>query len=149
MEGMVTDLALARDNQNEYVHHRGSGAEASWSLMCEFSYNNDYHASIGMPPHETLYGRKCRSPIYWDEVGEHKLIGPELIRQTKEKVKVIRKRLIAAQDRQKKYADQDRKDLQFKTGDKVLLKISPWKGLSRFRKKGKIESHVYWTIRST
>ncbi|KAL8156538.1 hypothetical protein AgCh_001581 [Apium graveolens] len=75
--------------------------------LIEFSYNNSYHASIGMPPYEALYGRKCRSPTYWDEVGERKLIGPELVQQTKEKVETIRKRLIAAQDRQKKYADQD------------------------------------------
>ena len=53
-------------------------------------------ASIGMPTYEALYGRKCRSPIYWDEVGERKVIGPELIQQTKEAVDVIRNRLIAA-----------------------------------------------------
>ncbi|KAL8090813.1 hypothetical protein AgCh_040034 [Apium graveolens] len=91
------------------------------------------HATI-----EALYGRKCRSPTYWDEVGERKLIGPELVQQTKEKVEVICKRLIVAQDRQKKYADQNRKDMQFKPGDKVLMKISPWKGLSRFGKKVKL-----------
>ncbi|WOG92319.1 hypothetical protein DCAR_0311582 [Daucus carota subsp. sativus] len=68
--------------------------------LVEFSYNNSYHTSIGMPPYEALYGRKCRSPIYWDEVGERKVIGPELIQQTKEAVDVIRSRLIAAQDRQ-------------------------------------------------
>ncbi|KAL8108448.1 hypothetical protein AgCh_024778 [Apium graveolens] len=79
--------------------------------LIEFSYNKSYHASTGMPPYEVLYGRKCRSPTYWDEVGECKLIGPELVQQTKEKVEVIRKRLIAAQDRQKKYTDQGRKDL--------------------------------------
>ncbi|KAL8132071.1 hypothetical protein AgCh_007823 [Apium graveolens] len=70
--------------------------------LIEFLYNNSYHASIGMPPYEALYGRKCRSPTYWDKVGEHKLIGPELVQQTKEKVEMIRKRLIAAQDRQAK-----------------------------------------------
>ncbi|KAL8120890.1 hypothetical protein AgCh_017896 [Apium graveolens] len=97
-----------------------------------------YHASIGMPPYEALYGRKCRSPTYWDEVGERKLIGPELVQQTKEKVEMIQKRLVAAQDRQTKYANQERKNVQFEPGDKVLLKISPWKGLSRFGKKGKL-----------
>ncbi|KAL8135514.1 hypothetical protein AgCh_010236 [Apium graveolens] len=97
-----------------------------------------YHASIGMPPYEALYGRKYRSPTYWNEVGERKLIGPELVQQMKEKVEVIRKWLIVAQDRQKKYANQDQKDMQFELGDKVLLKISPWKRLSRFGKKGKL-----------
>ncbi|KAL8091637.1 hypothetical protein AgCh_034046 [Apium graveolens] len=64
-----------------------------------------YHASIGMPPYEALYGRRCRSPLCWDEVGEHKIIGPELVQQTREMIGLIRKRLVAAQDRQKKYVD--------------------------------------------
>ncbi|WOH00581.1 hypothetical protein DCAR_0519947 [Daucus carota subsp. sativus] len=106
--------------------------------LVEFSYNNSYHASIGMPPYEALYGRKCRSPIYWDEVGERKVIGPELIQQTKEAVDVIRNRLIAAQDRQRKYADPHRKDVEFEIGEAVLLKVSPWKGIARFGKKGKL-----------
>ena len=91
-----------------------------------------------MPPYEALYGRKCRSALYWDEVGERKLSSPELIQQTKEKVELIRKRLVAAQDRQKKYADQNRRNMEFEPGEKVLLKVSPWKGLSRFGKKGKL-----------
>ena len=91
----------------------------------EFLYNNSYHASIGMPPYEVLYGRKCISPIYWDEVGERKVIGPELIQQTKEAVDVIRNRLIAAQDRQRKYADPHRKDVEYEIGEAVLLKVSP------------------------
>ncbi|WOH05987.1 hypothetical protein DCAR_0625410 [Daucus carota subsp. sativus] len=75
--------------------------------LVEFAYNN------------TLYGRKCRSPVYWDEVGERKVLGPELVQQTKEVVEIIQKRLVAAQKA-------------------VLLKVSPWKGLSRFGKKGKL-----------
>ena len=58
-----------------------------------------------MPPYEDLYGRKCRSPVYWEEVGERKMLGPELVQQTKEAVELIKKRLIAAQDRQRRYAD--------------------------------------------
>ena len=106
--------------------------------LVEFSYNNSYHASIGMPPYEALYGRKCRSPVYWEEVGERKVLGPELVQQTKEKIEIIRKRLVTAQDRQRKYADQDRKDLNFEEGDQVLLKVSSWKGVTRFGKKGKL-----------
>jgi hypothetical protein len=106
--------------------------------LVEFSYNNSYHASIGMPPYEALYGRKCRSPVYWDEVGERKILGPELVQQTKEKIEIIQKRLIAAQDRQKKYADRDRKDWNYEEGELVLLKVSPWKGVTRFGKKGKL-----------
>ena len=95
--------------------------------LVEFSYNNSYHASIGMPPYEALYGRKCRSPVCWDEVGERKLLGPELVQQTKEVIETIQGRLIAAQNRQRKYADQARKDMEFEEGESVLLKISPWK----------------------
>ena len=106
--------------------------------LIEFSYNNSYHANIGMPPYEALYGRKCRSPLYWDEVGERRVLGPELVQQTQEKVDLIRQRLVAAQDRQRKYADQNIIDMEFTTGDLVLLKVSPWKGVMRFGKKGKL-----------
>ena len=101
----------------------------------EFAYNNSYHASIGMPPYEALYGRRCRSPLCWDEVGEHKILGPELVQQTREMVGLIRKRLVAAQDRKKKYVDQTRKDREYEVRDYVLLKVSPWKGFMRFGKR--------------
>ena len=91
--------------------------------LIEFSYNNSYHASIGMPPYEALYGRKCRSPVYWEEVGERKMLGPELVQQTKEAVELIKKRLIAAQDRQRKYADPHQKNIEFGIGEPVLLKV--------------------------
>ena len=106
--------------------------------LVEFSYNNSYHASIGMPPYEALYGRKCRSPICWEEVGEQKILGPELVQQTKEKVELIQQRLIAAQDKQRKYADPRRKKVEFEEGEPVLLKVSPWKGITRFGKKSKL-----------
>ncbi|KAL8108742.1 hypothetical protein AgCh_025002 [Apium graveolens] len=106
--------------------------------LIEFSYNNSYHASIGMPPYEALYGRKCRSPLYWDEVGEKKVLGPELVQQTRDAIVLIRKILEAAQDRQRKYTDLHRKDMDFEIGALVLLKVSPWKGLVRFGQKGKL-----------
>ena len=81
--------------------------------LVEFSYNNYYYASIGMPPYQALYGRKFRSPVCWDEVGERKVLGPELVQQTKEIVEIIQRRLIATQNRQRKYADQARKDMEF------------------------------------
>lgn len=117
--------------------------EGSWDEhlpLVEFSYNNSYHSSIGMPPYEALYGRKCRSPIYWEEVGERKILGPELVQQTKEAVEIIQKRLKAAQERQIKYADPSRRDINFEEGELVLLKVSPWKGLTRFGKKGKLNT---------
>ncbi|GKD04426.1 hypothetical protein Tco_1179400 [Tanacetum coccineum] len=85
-----------------------------------------------------LYGRKCRSPVLWAEIGDSRLIGPELVQETTDKVVVIRDRLKAARDRQKSYANNRRKPLEFQVGDHVMLKVSPWKGVVRFGKKGKI-----------
>ncbi|GJW83313.1 putative reverse transcriptase domain-containing protein [Tanacetum coccineum] len=87
---------------------------------------------------EALYGRKCRSPIMWVKVGEGQLIGHELVQETTEKISQIKNRLKAARDRQKSYADKRRKPLEFSVGDYVLLKVSPWKGMVRFGKKGKL-----------
>ena len=67
--------------------------------LVEFSYNNSYQASIKMAPFEALYGKKCKSPLYWDEVGENRVIGPEILMQTVDKVKIIQKHLKAAHDR--------------------------------------------------
>ncbi|KAJ4710029.1 Retrotransposon protein, putative, Ty3-gypsy subclass [Melia azedarach] len=107
------------------------------SLM-EFAYNNSYQTSIQMAPYEALYGRKCRTPICWDEVGEKKLLGPEIVQDTNEKISVIRNRLKMAQDRQKSYADKRRRNLEFVVGDYVFLRVSPWKGILRFGKRGKL-----------
>ncbi|GJR00286.1 reverse transcriptase domain-containing protein [Tanacetum coccineum] len=104
----------------------------------EFSYNNIYHSSIRCAPLEALYGRKCRSRVLWAEIGESRLIGPELVQETTDKVVLIKERLKAARDRQKSYADNRRKPLEFKVGDQVLLKVSLWKGVVQFRKKGKL-----------
>ena len=104
----------------------------------EFAYNNSYQASIGMAPYEDLYGRKCRTPVCWDEVGERKLVGLEIVQVTCDKVKGIRDRLKITQNRQKSYADNHCRDLEFEVGDMVFLKISPWKGVLRFGKSGKL-----------
>ncbi|KAD6118870.1 hypothetical protein E3N88_10141 [Mikania micrantha] len=106
--------------------------------LVEFSYNNSYHASIGMASFEALYGRKCRSPICWTEVGDSQITGPEIIQETTDKIRHIRDNLLAARSRQKSYADKRRKPLEFEVGDMVLLKVSPWKGVVRFGKKGKL-----------
>ncbi|KAK6144718.1 hypothetical protein DH2020_021538 [Rehmannia glutinosa] len=91
-----------------------------------------------MAPYEALYGRKCRSPIHWDEVGEKKVLGPDIVKRTIEVVEKIRERIKAAQDRQKSYADPKRKELQFAVGEKVFLRVSPTKGIFRFGKRGKL-----------
>ena len=83
----------------------------SWSLffpLIKFSYNISYQASIQMVPFEALYGRHCRSPIGWFEIGEVKLLGPNLVQKSMEKVRIIRERLLATQSRQKAYVDNQR-----------------------------------------
>ncbi|GJS76325.1 putative reverse transcriptase domain-containing protein [Tanacetum coccineum] len=85
-----------------------------------------------------LTGRKCRSPVCWTEVGEAQILGPELIQETTEKIIQIKQRMQAARDRQKSYADLKRKPMEFQVGDKVMLKVSPWKGVVRFGKRGKL-----------
>ncbi|GJW80354.1 putative reverse transcriptase domain-containing protein [Tanacetum coccineum] len=115
--------------------------KGSWDihlLLVEFSYNNSYHASVRCASFEALYGRKCRSPIMWDEVGEGQLIGPELVQETTEKISQIKDTLKVARDHQKSYADKRRKPLEFSVCDYVLLKVSPWKGVVRFGKKRKL-----------
>ena len=115
--------------------------KGSWDRhlpLMEFAYNNTYQSSIEMAPYEALYGRKCRTPLCWDEVGERKLLGLEIVQVTTDNVKVIRDRLKIAQDRQKSYADNRRRDLEFQVGDQVFIRISPWKGVLRFGKKGKL-----------
>lgn len=104
----------------------------------EFSYNNSYQASLKMSPFEALYGRKCRTPLFWDQTGERQVFGPEVIREAEEQVREIRKNLQVAQSRQKSYADTRRRELTFEVGDFVYLKVSPVRGLRRFKVKGKL-----------
>ncbi|KAI3784348.1 hypothetical protein L1987_43446 [Smallanthus sonchifolius] len=106
--------------------------------LIEFSYNNSYHTSIKCAPFEALHGRKCQSPVCWTEIGDAQITGPELIQETTDKILQIQERLKASRDRQKSYADNRRKPLEFQFGDRVLLKVSPWKGVVRFGKKGKL-----------
>ena len=85
-----------------------------------------------------MYGRPCRTPICWTELKEKKLIGPDLVQQTDEKIRLIKSRLKAAQDRQKSYSDLKRNDVEYEAGTKVFLKVSPWRKILRFGKKGKL-----------
>ncbi|GKD56296.1 putative reverse transcriptase domain-containing protein, partial [Tanacetum coccineum] len=105
--------------------------------LVEFSYNNSYHASIKAAPFEALYGRKCRSPVCWAKVGEIQLTGPEIVQETTEKVIQIKQRFQAARDRQKSYADLKRMPMEFQVGYRVMLKVSPWKWVVNFGKRGK------------
>ncbi|KAI3724605.1 hypothetical protein L2E82_36388 [Cichorium intybus] len=106
--------------------------------LVEFAYNNNYHSSIKMPPFEALYGRKCRTPLCWLEAGETKLTGPEIVRVTNEKIGVIQANMKAAQDRQKSYSNLKKRPYDLQEGNLVMIKVSPWKGVVRFGKRGKL-----------
>ena len=118
------------------LDHKGSWEEHL--PLVEFAYNNSYQASIQMAPYEALYGRPCRSPLCWTEVGESSITGPDLIRDTSEKVSLIRQRLLTAQSRQKSYVDVRRRPLEFKARDHVFLKVIRKRGVARFSKRGKL-----------
>nr|XP_043639234.1 uncharacterized protein LOC122610303 [Erigeron canadensis] len=85
-----------------------------------------------------LYGRKCRTPSCWLEPGKKQFVGPEIVQITANKVNIAKEALKVARDRQKTYADQKRRPMEFKVGDMVMLKVSPWKGIIRFGKRGKL-----------
>ncbi|GKA33275.1 putative reverse transcriptase domain-containing protein [Tanacetum coccineum] len=110
------------------------------SPLVEFSYNNNYHASIKAAPFEALYGRKCRRtlPVCWAEFRDVQLTGPKIIQETTEKIVQIRQRLQAARDQQRSYTNVRLKPLEFHVGDRVILKVSPRKGVIRFGKRGKL-----------
>ncbi|WMV55641.1 hypothetical protein MTR67_049026 [Solanum verrucosum] len=110
--------------------------------LIEFAYTNSYNSSIQMAHYEALYGRRCKSPVGWFEVGETALIGPDSVLDAMEKVQLIRDRLKTAQSRQKSYADVRRRELEFQVHDWVFLKVSPMKGVMRFGKKGKLSPRI-------
>ncbi|KAA0043430.1 hypothetical protein E6C27_scaffold1639G00400 [Cucumis melo var. makuwa] len=98
--------------------------------LMEFAYNNSYQSGISMAPYEALYGSPRRTSVCWNEVGEGKLVGPELVQITTNSIKLIIENLRIAKDRQKSYADKRRRNLEFQVGDQVFLKLSPWRDLS-------------------
>ncbi|GKA47767.1 putative reverse transcriptase domain-containing protein [Tanacetum coccineum] len=124
--------ACVIDFRNSWDHHLP---------LVKFSYNNSYHVSIKAAPYEALYGRKCRSHVCWSKVGDSQLTSLELIRDTTEKIVHIKNRLLTAYNHQKSYANRRTKPLEFEVGDKVLLKVSPWKGDVRFGKRRKLSPH--------
>jgi len=98
--------------------------------LVKFTYNNNFHASIGMTSYEALYDRRCKTPLSWYQDGETVVVGPELLKQTTKKVKHIQDRMKASHSRQKSYADQ-RRPLEFTPRDHVFLRITPTTGVGR------------------
>jgi hypothetical protein len=118
------------------IIHCGTSWEKCLTLD-EFFYNNSYQSYLQMAPFEVLYGRRCRTPLSWSETGERQIFRPDLVTEAEDKLKLIQANLKATQSRQKSYADQRRKPLQFQVGDFVYLRASPTKGVQRFGIKGK------------
>ena len=110
------------------------GANWEKSLpFAEFSYNNSFQSSLGMAPFELLYGRKCRTPLNWSETGERQFFGPDMIKEAEDQVRLIRDRLRIAQSRQKSYSDPRRREVHFEPDSFVYLRVTPLKGVHRFR----------------
>ncbi|KAD1573174.1 hypothetical protein E3N88_42603 [Mikania micrantha] len=130
-------ISIISDRDSRFTAHFWKSLHKALGTRLDMS--TAYHPQMdGAAPFEALYGRKCRSPLCWAEVGESQLTGPQLVHETTEKIVQIRNRMAAARDRQKSYADKRRKPLEFQVGDRVLLKVSPWKGVIRFGKRGKL-----------
>jgi hypothetical protein len=99
----------------------------------EFPYNNNYQESLKMAPFEMLYGRRCRTPLFWSEAGERKVFGPDILQEAEKQVHMVRENLRVAQSTQKSYVDHRRRELSFEVGDFVYLTVSPMRGLRRFK----------------
>ncbi|GKC75518.1 putative reverse transcriptase domain-containing protein [Tanacetum coccineum] len=130
-------IQTLEDMLRAYVIDFGKGWDRHLPLV-EFSYNNNYHTSIKAAPFEALYGHKCRSPICLVEVIDAQLTSLKIIHETTEKIFQIKKCIQAARDRQKSLADRNRMPMKFQVGYMVMLKVSPWKGVIRFGKQGKL-----------
>ncbi|GAU51702.1 hypothetical protein TSUD_415130 [Trifolium subterraneum] len=108
--------------------------------LIEFTYNNSFHSSIVMAPFEALYGRRCRTPLGWYESGETVVLGPDIVQETTEKIRMIQEKMKASQSRQKSYHDKRRKDVEFQEGDHVFLRVTSTTGVGRTLKSKKLTS---------
>ncbi|TYK29789.1 ty3-gypsy retrotransposon protein [Cucumis melo var. makuwa] len=140
-------VSIISDKNARFTSKFSKGLQLALGTRLDFStifhpqtdgQTESYQATIGMAPFEALYGKCCRSSVCWGEVGEQRMLGPELVQTTNVAIQKIRARMLTAQSRQKSYADERRKDLEFDVGDMVFLKVAPMKGFLRFEKKGKL-----------
>ncbi|WVZ52174.1 hypothetical protein U9M48_003258 [Paspalum notatum var. saurae] len=104
----------------------------------EFSYNNSYQVSLKKSPFEALYGKRCRTPLFWNQTGEKQVFGPDIMRDAEQQLRIVQENLRVAQSRQRSYADVRRRDLSFKVDDYVYLKVSLMRGIRRFNMKWKL-----------
>jgi hypothetical protein len=104
----------------------------------KFAYNNIYQTSLNMANFESLYRRKCRTPLYWSYTGESQLFEPEIIKEAERQVEIIQENLKTAQSRQKSYADPKRREVVFEVEDYAYRRVSPIQGLRRFKIRGKL-----------
>jgi hypothetical protein len=104
----------------------------------KFSYNNRYQESLKMVPFKMLYGHRYGTPLFWNETGEWKIFGPDILQEAEKQVRMVRENLRVAQSRQKSYANHRRRKLGFEVRDFVYLKVSPMRGLRHFKVRGKL-----------
>ncbi|GJZ14167.1 putative reverse transcriptase domain-containing protein [Tanacetum coccineum] len=135
--GLVPGESVGKKTRHEYGFTTLRHGRSEWRTISN-AVKDMLRACVLCAPFEALYGRKCRSPVIWTEVGESQLIGPEIVQETTEKIVQIKERLKTARSRQKSYADKRRKPLEFLKLESEFLKVSPWKGVVRFGKKGKL-----------
>jgi hypothetical protein len=137
------------DGQTEIVNQILEGMLRSCALQygrswdkslpyTEFSYKNSYQESLKMAPFEMLYGQRCQTPLIWNETGEWKVFGPDILQEAEKQVRMVRENMRVAQSRKKSYADHRRRELSFEVGDFVYLKVSPMRGLRHFKVQGKL-----------
>jgi hypothetical protein len=117
--------------------------------LVEFSYNNGYQESIKMSLFEALYGRKCNTPVSWDNPNDRKVVGTDLLRDMKDQIVKIRHNLKATQDKKKIYANKHRTPREFSVGDHVFFKVKPRRSSLRLGKCSKLEGRYYGSIQSS
>jgi hypothetical protein len=137
------------DGQTERVNHileemlRACALQygRSWDKSLsytEFSYNNSYQESLKMVPFEMLYGRRCRTPLIWNETGERRVFRPDILQEVEKQVHMVRENHRVVQSRQKSYTNHRIRELRFEVGDFIYFKVSPMRGLRRFKVRGKL-----------
>jgi hypothetical protein len=130
IEDMLRMHVMGKPSKWEYYLH-----------LVEFSYNNGYQASLRMSPFEALYGRKCNTPVSWDNPANRVVVGPDLLKEMEEQMLNIKQNLKVAQDRKKSYADKNRTHREFNVGDHVFLRVKANKSFLKFINYSKLASH--------